>query len=125
MAQPVMLVEDDNELRMATAQMLELAGHDVLSFANAESALSQLSPEFAGMIVSDIRMPRMDGLELLTRVRALDPAIPVVLVTGHGDVPMAVKALHDGAADFLTKPSPPTTADRAGRGRSSWSIAQD
>jgi two-component system C4-dicarboxylate transport response regulator DctD len=60
--------------------------------------------DFDGVIVSDIRMPRIDGLELLARLRALDPDLSVILVTGHGDVPMAVKALQDGAADFLTKP---------------------
>lgn len=102
--QPVLLVEDDDALRVATAQMLELAGHSVHAVAEAAAAIAVLTADFGGMIVSDIRMPRIDGLELLTRVRALDPEIPVVLVTGHGDVPMAVKALHDGAVDFLVKP---------------------
>ncbi len=101
---PVILVEDDEALRVATAQMLELAGFEVTAFPDAETALPAITRDFAGAIVSDIRMPRIDGLELLRRVRAIDPQIPVLLVTGHGDVAMAVQALHDGAADFLTKP---------------------
>ena len=100
----VIFVEDDDALRAATAQALELDGLDVRVFARADEAVQHLSPDFAGVVVSDIRMPRMDGLELLAAVRAIDAAIPVVLITGHGDVAMAVKAMRDGAADFLTKP---------------------
>jgi two-component system C4-dicarboxylate transport response regulator DctD len=100
----VLFVEDDETLRVATAQALELAGFEVMAFADAEAALARVAPDFDGVIVSDIRMPRMDGIELLGRLLALDPDLSVILVTGHGDVPMAVKALHDGALDFLTKP---------------------
>lgn len=103
-AQTVLFVEDDEMLRFATVQALELAGLTVRAFAGAEAALAALTPDFDGAIVSDIRMPRMDGLQLLARVRALDADLPVILVTGHGDVPMAVSALRDGAFDFLTKP---------------------
>lgn len=102
--QTVILVEDDDQLRVATAQTFELAGMDVTAFSGAEAALPTITPDFQGTIVSDIRMPRLDGLELLARVRSIDAEIPVLLVTGHGDVPMAVQALRDGAADFLTKP---------------------
>jgi two-component system C4-dicarboxylate transport response regulator DctD len=100
----VMFVEDDEQLRLATVQTLELAGLNVLPFERAAAALARLTPDFPGAVVSDIRMPGMDGLELLTRIRAIDSDIPVILVTGHGDVPMAVSALHDGAFDFLAKP---------------------
>ncbi|NYT42336.1 sigma-54-dependent Fis family transcriptional regulator [Sphingomonas sp. R-74633] len=100
----VMFVEDDEQLRLATVQTLELAGLNVLAFERAAAALARLTPDFPGAVVSDIRMPGMDGLELLTRIRAIDGDIPVILVTGHGDVPMAVAALHDGAFDFLAKP---------------------
>ena len=100
----VIFVEDDDTLRVATVQALELAGFDVTAFADAETALAAVDRSFDGVVVSDIRMPRIDGLELLVRLRALDPDLSVILVTGHGDVPMAVKALQDGAADFLTKP---------------------
>ncbi len=100
----ILFVEDDDALRAATTQALLLAGFDVTAYGDPEAALAAVDPGFDGVIVSDIRMPRLDGLELLERVRALDPELPVILVTGHADVPMAVKALQDGAADFLTKP---------------------
>ena len=100
----VMFVEDDEPLRLATVQTLELAGLQVLAFDRAAPALARLAPDFPGVVVSDIRMPGIDGLELLTRVQAIDSDIPVMLVTGHGDVPMAVAALHDGAFDFIPKP---------------------
>lgn len=104
MTAPVILVDDDTALRTATGQALELAGLDVLAFARGDEAVARIVPDFAGVVVSDIRMPHMDGLELLAAVRAIDPDIPVILITGHGDVAMAVKAMRDGAADFLTKP---------------------
>jgi two-component system C4-dicarboxylate transport response regulator DctD len=104
MTSRVIFVEDDKTLRAATEQALLLAGFDVTAFADAEAALAAIDRSFDGVVVSDIRMPRIDGLELLARLRALDPELSVILVTGHGDVPMAVKALQDGAVDFLTKP---------------------
>lgn len=100
----IMLVEDDDALRHATAQGLELAGFAVQAYADAEQALARLDTIADGAIVSDVRLPRMDGLEFLAAVRALDPDVPVVIVTGHGDVAMAVRALKQGAYDFLTKP---------------------
>ncbi|MGH6614995.1 sigma-54-dependent transcriptional regulator [Sphingomonas sp.] len=100
----VIFVEDDDQLRQATVQALELAGFDVRPFSSALDALDAITEDFAGVVVSDIRMPKMDGLQLLGHVRALDADMPVILVTGHGDVTMAVSALHDGAFDFLIKP---------------------
>lgn len=100
----LMFVEDDDSLRFATTQALELAGLSVEAFDRAEPALARLSHAFDGAIVSDIRLPGMEGLEFLAAVRAIDPGIPLILVTGHGDVRMAVSALKSGAYDFLTKP---------------------
>ncbi len=100
----VYLVEDDRELREAAQQSLELEGLDVAAFPDARSAYAALSPEFAGVIVTDVRMPSVDGIEFFQQVRELDPELPVILVTGHGDVAMAVEAMRNGAADFLTKP---------------------
>lgn len=100
----VYLVEDDDNLRAATAQSLELAGFPLRCFARAEPALKALAAGDAGAIVSDIRMPGIDGLQFLVAVRQIDAELPVILVTGHGDVPMAVGAVKDGAFDFLTKP---------------------
>ena len=100
----VAFVDDDAELRNANQESLELAGFEVYPFADAESALAFLDADFPGVVVSDIRMPRIDGLELFQRLKALDADLPVILITGHGDVPMAVAALHDGAYDFIAKP---------------------
>jgi two-component system C4-dicarboxylate transport response regulator DctD len=101
---PVILVDDDSDLLKATRQTLELAGFAVSAHAVASEALAALDRNFAGVVVSDIRMPEIDGLQLFDRVLRLDPDIPVILVTGHGDIAMAVKAIKDGAYDFITKP---------------------
>lgn len=100
----VLLVEDDPALREATVQALELADFEVIAFERASPAARYLSPGFAGCVVTDIRMEGMDGLQLFAKVRELDPDIPVILMTGHGDIAMAVRAMHDGAFDFLAKP---------------------
>ncbi|TIL75211.1 MAG: sigma-54-dependent Fis family transcriptional regulator [Mesorhizobium sp.] len=103
-AAPVILVDDDSDLLKATAQTLELAGFSVSAFSVAVEALARLDTGFAGVVVSDIRMPEIDGLQLFNRILRLDPDIPVILVTGHGDIAVAVKAIKDGAYDFITKP---------------------
>lgn len=102
----VILIEDDAPLREAVVQGLELEGLAVEAFEMAAPALRRLSPEFDGVVVSDIRLPGMDGLELFDAIRAMDDELPVVFTTGHGDVAMAVEAMRNGAADFLTKPYP-------------------
>jgi two-component system C4-dicarboxylate transport response regulator DctD len=102
--QPVFFVDDDAKLREANTQSLELAGIDVVAFGDAHSALEKIDPDFPGILISDIRMPRMDGLQLFARVRGIDPEIPVILITGHADVPTAIGALREGAFEFLTKP---------------------
>ncbi|MEI9402018.1 sigma-54 dependent transcriptional regulator [Mesorhizobium argentiipisi] len=103
-AAPVILIDDDRDLLKATAQTLELAGFSVSAFSMASRALAAIDSDFAGVVVSDIRMPDIDGLQLFDRILLLDPDIPVILITGHGDVAMAVKAIKDGAYDFITKP---------------------
>jgi len=100
----VLFIEDDAELRRAIVDALDLESIAVQALPDAAQALDALTPQFRGVVVSDIRMPGMDGLELFSRIRALDPQIPVILISGHADVPMAVQALQDGAFDFLTKP---------------------
>lgn len=101
---PVALVDDDADFRAATAQTLTLAGFAVTEYSDAQALLGALAADFVGVIVSDIRMPRMSGLDLFTEIRRLDPDLPVVLVTGHGDVEMAVTAVQAGAYDFIAKP---------------------
>lgn len=101
---PVALVDDDKDLRRATAQTLELAGFTVSAFGSAKAALVELSPDFAGAVVTDIRMPEIDGLQLFKMLKQIDTDLPVILITGHGDIPMAVQAIQNGAYDFITKP---------------------
>jgi len=101
---PVILIDDDRELLKATAQTLDLAGFSVSAFSVPVEALARLDTGFAGVIVSDIRMPQIDGLQLFDRILKVDEDIPVILVTGHGDIAMAVKAIKDGVYDFITKP---------------------
>ncbi|WP_417283112.1 sigma-54-dependent transcriptional regulator [Comamonas sp.] len=103
----VLIVEDDADVAMACEQALQLEGLECLCMGSAELALKQLSPDFKGVVVSDIRLPRMSGLELLHALRAMDAELPVILITGHGDISMAVQAMKDGAQDFLEKPFAP------------------
>ena len=102
----IFLVDDDSQLRKAMVQTLELDGLPVTSFARAEQALAALNEDFDGVVITDVRMPGMTGLEFFDHVRKIDADLPVILITGHGDVPMAVDALHNGAYDFIAKPFP-------------------
>jgi len=103
----VLLVDDDRPVLLAGEQTLELAGFSVLSCSTGEQALEILTRAKPNVVVTDVRMPGIGGMELLARIRALDPELPVVLVTGHGDVAMAVRAIRDGAYDFVEKPTAP------------------
>ena len=103
----VMLVEDDVDLRLATVETLELAGFQVLAFEAAAPALAQLRPDFPGVILSDLRMPGLSGLDFLDQVQDVAPEVPFVLITAHGDVPAALRAMRGGAHDFLEKPCSP------------------
>jgi two-component system, NtrC family, C4-dicarboxylate transport response regulator DctD len=100
----VLFIEDDAVVRKGAKQSLELAGLSVCACATAEEALPHLTPEFAGIVLSDIKLPGIDGLKLLEIAIAQDPHLPVILVTGHGDVSMAVGAMRQGAYDFIEKP---------------------
>lgn len=103
----VLIVEDDADVAMACEQALQLEGLDCTCVGSAELAQQRLSVDFAGVVVSDIRLPQQSGLELLAAIRAMDAELPVILITGHGDISMAVQAMKDGAADFLEKPFAP------------------
>jgi two-component system C4-dicarboxylate transport response regulator DctD len=103
----VILVDDEEDIRLATGQTLELEGCEVTTFARGDRALERIGREFDGILVSDIRMPVMDGLALLRAARERDPELPVILMTGHGDVPLAVEAMRSGAYDFVEKPFDP------------------
>ena len=100
----IILIDDDPHLRQALTQTLDLAGLNVLPLAEATGLAERISRDWPGVVVSDIRMPGMDGLELLAQLHGQDPELPVLLITGHGDVPLAVQAMRLGAYDFLEKP---------------------
>ncbi|MCF6199659.1 MAG: sigma-54 dependent transcriptional regulator [Hyphomicrobiaceae bacterium] len=106
MCNKIILVDDEKHLRQACTQALELAGYQVSTHSSAKNVLPEISPSFDGILVTDIKMPGMSGLELMQKIREIDSGLPVILITGHGDVPMAVKALHEGAYHFIEKPFP-------------------
>ncbi|MDF5940017.1 response regulator [Pseudomonas aeruginosa] len=102
----------------AARQALELEDIPCIGVGSAEEALQRVDRDFAGIVVSDIRLPGIDGLTLLERLKSLDPSLPVVLITGHGDISMAVQAMHAGAYDFMEKPfSPERLVEVARRAR--------
>ncbi len=103
----VLLVEDDAIVRQATAQWLELAGFNVTSCETGFAALDALTPDFSGIVISDVKLGDHDGVLLLQEMQQVIPDLPVILITGHGDIDMAVKALRLGAFDFIEKPFDP------------------
>jgi two-component system C4-dicarboxylate transport response regulator DctD len=110
-AMRILLVDDDLPFRTALADSFSIAGLEIESFGDGQSALESLfsgqSPhELPAVVVTDLRMPRFDGHALLSAVLARDPELPVILMTGHGDIAMAVAALKQGAFDFIAKPFP-------------------
>ena len=100
----VFLVDDDADLRASTEQALDLAGLGVEGFESAAPVTERITAGFGGVVITDIRMPGMDGMTLMTRIHEIDADIPVILITGHGDVPLAVRAMREGAHDFIEKP---------------------
>ncbi len=103
----VLFVEDDPPVRLSLSQSLELAGLEVQACGTAEEALPEIVPGAQIVVMSDVRLPGMDGMRLLEHVMNVDPSIPVVLITAHGDVAMAVQAMRIGAYDFIEKPFAP------------------
>lgn len=100
----VIFIDDEKHIRQANTQTLQLADLEVNCFEAAEDALPAVHPDWPGIIVCDIRLPNMDGLSLLSNVRMIDADLPVILITGHGDISTAVQAMRDGAYDFIEKP---------------------
>lgn len=101
---PILLVDDEEHIRLAAGQALELGGYEVTTVETAEQALDIINNEWPGILITDINLPGIDGLELMKRVVSIDPNMPVILITGHGDISMAVTAMRDGAYDFIEKP---------------------
>lgn len=100
----VWLVDDDADVRDAIAFLIASAGHETVPLATPQALLERLSPEDAGCLVLDVRLPGMDGLELQRELAERRIELPILFVSGHGDIPMAVRAVNAGALDFLEKP---------------------
>src|SRR5882672_64014 len=100
----VLLIEDDPAVRVGSAQALQLAGFSVEAFADAEHARQRIAPGLPAVVVSDVKLPGADGLQVLRHAVQIDPHLPVILITGHGDISMAVEAMRAGAYDFVEKP---------------------
>lgn len=117
----VLLIDDEESMRVSVDQYLTLSDYSVTCFGDARAALSGLDTAFDGVVISDIRMPGMDGMALLQAVLQVDREIPVILITAHGDIRMAVSAMRQGAYDFIEKPFEPEllleTVRRAGEKR--------
>lgn len=102
----VILVDDEQLVRKAYQNDLSKNGYEVKAFESAEKALTGITPDWPGIIVTDVVMPKMDGLAFLKRVKQIDDEMQVILMTGRGDIPMAVQAVRNGAFEFLEKPFP-------------------
>jgi two-component system C4-dicarboxylate transport response regulator DctD len=103
----VILVDDEQSVRDSARQWLELSDFEVTDYADARVALRDITPEYAGIVLTDVKMPGLDGLAFQKEIAAIDEHIPVVLFTGHGDIAMAVEAIRGGAYDFVEKPFDP------------------
>ncbi|MBT6209674.1 MAG: response regulator transcription factor [Woeseia sp.] len=102
--QTVFIVDDDSAIRHAMGLLLESVGHQCEVYGSADEFLAAVDTASPGCLVLDIRMPRMSGLELQEKLAAGKSAMPIIFITGHGDVPMAVEAMQKGAIDFIQKP---------------------
>lgn len=104
MSEQVWLVDDEADIRDAVSFLLGTAGFEARTFASPAELLEQITPEHRGCLILDVRLPGMDGLELQTRLRESGVTMPILFISGHGDIPMAVRAVNAGALDFLEKP---------------------
>jgi two-component system, LuxR family, response regulator FixJ len=100
----VFIVDDDDSVRRALERLLRSAGYRVSAFGSALDVLSEVERKAPACLIIDVRMPVVDGLELFESLRAAEIAVPVIFITGHGDIAMAVRAMKAGAFDFLAKP---------------------
>ena len=100
----VHVVDDDESARDALAFLLEAADFEVVSHASARALLDALPLDGAGCVITDMRMPDMNGLELVRELNARGSRAPIIMITGHGDIPLAVEAMRAGVADFIEKP---------------------
>ena len=102
--QVVFVIDDDAGIRDGLQLLLETTGQTVQVYANARDFLADFTPSMNGCLLLDIRMPNMSGLELQTHLNDLQSTLPIIFISGHGDIPMAVEAMRQGALDFIRKP---------------------
>ena len=122
----IAIVDDETDMRQSISQWLALSGFATETFASAEDALKKISSDYPGVVISDIRMPGMDGMTFLKRLMSADSSLPVIMITGHGDVPMAVEAMQLGAYDFMEKPfNPDRLTDLARRASQARKLTLD
>lgn len=100
----VFVVDDDESVRNSLRWLLESVGHNVETFGAATEFLAVYNPSWPGCLVLDVRMPEMSGMELQEKLSSMGEPLPVIILTGHGDLPMAVRAMKSGAVDFIEKP---------------------
>ena len=115
---PTILLVDDEPFNLdVLAQHLESTGYEIASTTTGQDASQKISADFRGIVITDIRMPAMSGLELLQHALRADPELPVILISAYGDIPMAVQAMRDGAYDFIERPidDPSRLRDMVGR----------
>lgn len=103
-AQQVFLIDDDDAVRTAMSRLFESAGLDHRAFTSGDQFLQRYTPELSGCLVLDIRMPGVSGMEVPRRLVAVGSILPIIFMSGHGDLPMAVRAMRLGAVHFLRKP---------------------
>jgi DNA-binding NtrC family response regulator len=125
-AMKIAIVDDEQDMRRSISQWLALSGFDTETYSGADEALKTISGDYPGIVVTDIRMPGIDGMGFLKRLMSQDSSLPVIMITGHGDVPMAVEAMRLGAFDFLEKPfNPEKLTDLAKRATQRRRLALD
>jgi DNA-binding NtrC family response regulator len=103
----IAIVDDEQDMRESISQWLTLSGYQTVTYPSAVHALKEIDADFPGIIISDVRMPEIDGIQFLKKIQSMDNTIPMIMITGHGDVSMAVEAMRIGAYDFLEKPFDP------------------
>lgn len=103
----ILLIDDDNDVLQAYSALLQQEGYVVCTCSNPSEALQLLQNTWEGIVVCDVCMPDISGITLLEKITLIDPNLPILMITGHGDVPMAVEAVKKGAWDFLQKPVNP------------------
>ncbi len=100
----IFVVDDDRDVLKAIQSILQRAGYPVWIFTSADTCLTSLEKQECNLIITDVKMPGLDGFGFLARIKEICPALPVLMITGYGDIPMAVKALKAGAGSFIEKP---------------------